>query len=118
MLLEGTEARETTQVIYRSSMEGLGWGAGTINGKEERVRESWLQRRNDSSLGWSVMAEPTVGIGIQRESCALRSNGEFDFKHDDFKKIEFIYVGMKTFKSHHCIKNTNVTSSLKASKTK
>lgn len=81
-------------------MEGLGWGEGATNGKEERARESWLQRRNDNTLGWSVMAEPTVGIGIQRESCALRSNGEFDFKHDDFNRIEFIYVGSKTFKNH------------------
>ena len=27
-----------------------------------------------------------------------------EFKHDDFKRTEFIYVGMKTFKNH-CVTN-------------
>ena len=52
-------------------MEGGLGGQWAANGKEERIRESWLQRQNENTLGSSRMAEPTVCVRIQRGSCAL-----------------------------------------------
>lgn len=96
--------------IYKSLRETRSWdndpshpqerhlGLGGPNGKEERGRGSWLQEETAAMLG--TVAEPAVGVGTQRGSCVLRSDGEFGFKHHDFKRTEFLYVGMKTFKSH------------------
>lgn len=48
------QAGETTQVVYRSSLEGV--GCGHVNGKEDRVRASWYREEVTALWGPSVVA--------------------------------------------------------------
>lgn len=64
MLLKGAEAAGGGGPPG-SSVGGRAGGQGAMNGKEERIRESWLQRRNDNTLGSSGMTEPTTrGVDV------------------------------------------------------